>query len=616
MAGGGTRSVEHGARGAAGSSPPRVRFPLWARLGILFGLLTSSLLIVTGWFDRIDERESARAMNQVRMEGIATAVARLLDGDAVSTWVRGGGVREEPGFQSVLGRLRQVRDAGGLNWVGIYGRKGERTFYLMDTEDEDPVPPLFPYFDGGAPLREAFEGATRFREEVEDEWGRWDTAYTPLRASDGRVVAVVSVDIDADWRLEADRVRGRRLAGELLAASLLSVLCALLLSRALSGHLAALTRAVLAVAGGDLTQQVQPKGRDEVGVLAQAFNQMVLGLRERDTIRDAFGRYVSPEFAQRVISDPDAMQPGGKVRTITIMFADLRGFTALTESLPPGRLVALLNLYLDRMGAVVVRHGGSINEFMGDGMLALFGAWDPRSDDALRAVACAADMQIELEQLNEELAPTRVPRLEMGIGLATGPVLIGNIGSSDHAKWGVVGDAVNLAARVESYTVGGEVLLAEETLQAVEGSVTVRGPIEVRAKGRKRPLQLHALVRVEGDPLLVVPLEARSATCWRPAGVEVRFSLVEDKHVQAESRTGVLVDLAEDEARLHTDTPIAVYDNLRLLVPGTGLADLYAKVVAREEEVAILRFTSSPGQGTVEAQIRAAAGLAPADGGE
>ena len=168
---------------------------------------------------------------------------------------------------------------------------------------------------------------------------------------------------------------------------------------------------------------------------------------EKEVMEDALGKFVHSRSVSTLKVDPSALEPGGVQRFVTVVMSDLRGFTSLVERYPPDDFVELLNAYLGRMADVVKRHGGSVNEFIGDAVLALFGARDGDFHDPLAAVACAADMQQELARFNEERAD--VPDLQMGVGLASGKVIVGNIGSEHRLKFGVVGDTVNLAGRVE-----------------------------------------------------------------------------------------------------------------------------------------------------------------------
>ena len=217
----------------------------------------------------------------------------------------------------------------------------------------------------------------------------------------------------------------------------------------------------------------------------------------------------------------------------------------------------------------------------------------------IRAVACAADMQIALQAFNAEHGDE--PDLTMGIGVNTGAVIVGNIGSEQHMKYGVVGDAVNLTARVESFTVGGEVLVSAATHGVVAGHVEVRGPIEVRAKGKKAPLQVYSLLAVGPPWDLHVPVPDLGGTT-EPVSIPTACYRVRGKEVAADALAATLVRLGKDDAELLSSEALAVYDNIKLTLQPDGgptLDDLYAKVTrtgAAEQGRHLhgLRFTSVP----------------------
>ncbi len=261
-------------------------------------------------------------------------------------------------------------------------------------------------------------------------------------------------------------------------------------------ELAALARRVRR---GQLDVPLLPRSRDEIGVLTRAIGDMVRALRDRDFVRDALGRYVSPEVARRCLSDPDALRLGGEVREVVILMSDLRGFTEMSERLGAETMIDLLNAYLSRMTSVILAHGGMIDEFIGDAILVLFGAPFGRPDDAERAVRCADAMQRALVDLNAENRAAGLPELAMGIGLHRGPVVTGNIGGRDRVKYGVVGPPVNLASRVQAVSRGGEILLTEAVLGATASVARVGPARSLCVKGAAAPVTIHPLAGLAAD---------------------------------------------------------------------------------------------------------------------
>jgi adenylate cyclase len=262
-------------------------------------------------------------------------------------------------------------------------------------------------------------------------------------------------------------------------------------------ELAALARRVRR---GQLDVPAVPRSRDEIGVLARAIADMVQALRDRDFVRDALGRYVSPELAERCLRDPGALSLGGEARDVVILMSDLREFTELSERLGPETMIDLLNRYLSRMTSVILAHGGMINEFIGDAILVLFGAPFGRPDDADRAVRCAWAMQEAMTELNEANRQLGLPELAMGIGLHRGRVVTGNIGGRDRVKYGVVGPPVNLAARIQAVSRGGEILLTDAVVSHAAGVAHLGPARSLRLKGTAAPVTLYPMLAlVKGD---------------------------------------------------------------------------------------------------------------------
>jgi class 3 adenylate cyclase len=300
-------------------------------------------------------------------------------------------------------------------------------------------------------------------------------------------------------------------------------------------------------------------------------------------IRDAFGRYVSDEIAETVLASPEGLNLGGETRCVSILMSDLRGFSALTESLPPASVVRMLNNYLGTMAEVISRFGGTIDEFIGDAILAVFGAPLSHADDAPRAVACAVAMQREMRAVNAFHREQGLPDVSMGIAVNTGEVVVGNIGSRKRTKYGVVGLAVNLTSRIESLTVGGQVFISSATLAAAGPIVRVGRSRTVRVKGAQGPLAVHEVLGVDGPYGLDLPDAARDATpLARPA--DVRFRLLEGKLLGDALHLGVVVALSPHGASIETRARLPELADVRIELAShdeasTEPAEIYAKVV-------------------------------------
>lgn len=279
----------------------------------------------------------------------------------------------------------------------------------------------------------------------------------------------------------------------------LSLIGAFYIARTVTRPVNALVDAARGVEQGDYTRTVQLGQRDEIGELAVAFNRMLKGLAERDKVRDLFGRFVPRAVAEQAIAGDAVL--GGEDRQVTVLFSDLRNFTSFSERRSPQEVVSLLNTYFTRMSEVVERNHGMVDKFLGDGVMAIFGAPTASEDDAGNALQAALDMRAALEQLNEVFAGQGLPRLDIGIGINTGVMVVGNMGSPSRYNYTVIGDGVNLAARIEGLTKRKEynarIIATDATVRTARRSFNTRtlGLVEIR--GRQEQVMLHAIIEVD-----------------------------------------------------------------------------------------------------------------------
>jgi class 3 adenylate cyclase len=317
-----------------------------------------------------------------------------------------------------------------------------------------------------------------------------------------------------------------------------------------------------------------------------------LELRNR-FIRGLFGRYVSEEVVTGLLASPEGPALGGENRRLTLLMSDLRGFTRLTEGLAPEQVLRLLNSYLGSMADVILAHQGTIDEFVGDGILAIFGAPLARPDDARRAVACAVGLQRAIVDLNERNVAEGLPILEMGISVHTGDVIVGNIGSERRTKYGVVGSAVNHAGRIESFTVGGQVLISDATLDAAGDGVRVGARLAIDAKGTREPIVVYDL-RAVGEEAL--PDAAEEAVPLSQA-IRALCHVVEGKRVGAEAFGAEVIELSSHGATILSPRRLRPLSNLKLVLRPANQdpVEIYAKVVSVAPGGSVtVRFTSLP----------------------
>jgi adenylate cyclase len=241
---------------------------------------------------------------------------------------------------------------------------------------------------------------------------------------------------------------------------------------------------------GDLSQLWGPRTTDEFLDLGRGFNAMVLGLREREAIKDTFGRFVSQDVAAAVLENRVPLQ--GELREVTVLFQDIRGFTSLSEKTPPVLLLHMLNRFFTEMVAAVEAHGGTVKQFTGDGLMALFGAPVQHRADPIRAVRAALTMLERLDGFNQHRLQCGAAALRIGVGIHTGEVVAGNIGPDTRMEYGVVGDAVNLASRVQGLTkeVGATILVTDVTAARLEERFLFGKQAVLPVRGKTDPIQV------------------------------------------------------------------------------------------------------------------------------
>lgn len=329
--------------------------------------------------------------------------------------------------------------------------------------------------------------------------------------------------------------------------------------------------------------------RDAVKAMERirALNEQ-LELRNK-LLGETFGRFLSDEIVRQLLDTPDGLALGGKKRTLTIMMSDLRGFTAMCGHMDAGDLVTMLNYYLGEMTEIIERRGGTIIEFLGDGILTIFGAPAPSETHAADAVAAAVEMEARMEAVNAWNTEHWYPTLEMGIGINTGEVIVGNIGSERRTKYGVIGSHVNLCGRIESYTVGGQVLISPQTRASCAPELEIAQEMTVYPKGVEGALVLSQVTGI-GAPYNVTTKVKSIKPDALEQTVPVVFHLLDGKHGAAKALYGGIVAAAPDGAVLDTQEGLNVYDNVVIEAGG----ELFGKVMELMDTGCLLRYTSIP----------------------
>ena len=321
-----------------------------------------------------------------------------------------------------------------------------------------------------------------------------------------------------------------------------------------------------------------------------------------ELLKTMFGRYLSTEVMASLIENPSALELGGEKRRVTIMMTDLRGFTAMAEGLEPEQVVQILNSYFEVMVEVVLKFQGTINEIIGDALLVIFGAPQEMPDRAQRAIACAIEMQNAMAEVNEQNRAQGLPELEMGIGLNETEVIVGNIGSSKRSKYTVVGSGVNMTSRIESYSVGGQVLISESVHNEAADVLRIDTQRDVFPKGAATPLKIFEVGGISGQYNFT--LEGKDSPMVNLIRqIPVKYTVLEGKTVGKLELKGSVLRLSKKSAGIAIDRPAKMLSNLKL-----SLIDVDAKLAARafygkvieapgqNEQIHLVRFTSVPSE--------------------
>lgn len=365
---------------------------------------------------------------------------------------------------------------------------------------------------------------------------------------------------------------------------------------------------------GDLIKQLrlitsfQKEKGEKVGVIA-----VISDLTEIDELRDAlkamekiqelnkqleirnqllkttFGRYLSDDIVEEILNTPNGLEMGGQRAFVTIMMSDLRGFTAMCERMKPEDLTTSLNHYFQEMYEEISRYKGTLVEFLGDGMFIIFGAPVKRESHAADAVACAIGMQGRMKEVNRWNKEHGYEPFSMGIGINTGDVVLGNIGSDRRTKYGVMGANVNLTGRVESYTTEGQILISEYTRKEIQEDLTVVREFPVMPKGVKEEITLSEVAGIGGAYQRYLDRESDTLKeLLKP--LKISFRILSGKHVEEEVKEGVITALSEKKAAFATEAEVKDFDNIVLDIG----SELYAKIETGQDGRRELIFTAKP----------------------
>ncbi len=439
---------------------------------------------------------------RAKMLSITATTATMLDGDLLKT-IQSRTDENTPAWTQIHDTLRRVRDANRRPDTFM-----KRVFAVVKSKDDpnvlvvaaDPEEDRQTAAHAGEIYRPGAQRVTDITKStvedtfITDEFGTFLRSWAPVRDRAGALVGAVIVEAPIGW--VEGKMQPILLSGllSMLLAALIAVPASLMISHKASRPLVELHGAVTRIGKGEFDTPLPVAGNDEFAQVAAAVNAMATGLKERDRVKSTFAHYVSQQVMDSILKSGNEIQLSGDRRRITVLFCDIRGFSTMSEKLAPEKVVRLLNEYFESMVEVVFRNKGTLDKFIGDGMMVLFGAPDDDPYQEEHAMKTAIEMQDELRRMSEKWKAEGVV-IRSGVGINSGPAVVGNIGSSRRMDYTAIGDTVNLASRLESATkdlkVG--ILISEYTYIALKGSFRFREMGSIHVKGRTDPVLTYTL---------------------------------------------------------------------------------------------------------------------------
>jgi adenylate cyclase len=438
-----------------------------------------------------------------KVHSVASTAALFIDpADVVAIANRGD--ENKPQYARIEKVLRAVRDANRRSdirvdniWtlVAAHGDKAA-SVYGVDIEDrpgQNHLPgDLFEV--KGEPISKSLEQIHKFDDQLNNFQVGYDTGFAPIYDPLGRLVAELGVKLGWAPNTMLGNV-WQYLLPPFVATVGLALILAILLSRGVIVPLYSLRAIIEEIGQGNLETAAIPHGAIEFVEMARAINSMSVGLRERETIKQAFSGYLSRAVLDIIVRDSKLPQLRGERRDISVLFADIRDFTSISETRRPEEVVELLSEFFERMVEVVQRNHGMIDKFTGDGMMAIFGAPVEDLRHAEQAVVTAMEMQSELSKLRANWEALGRIGFSMGIGINSGSAIVGNIGSRAHMEYTAIGDTVNLASRLQAATkeLEAEILVSKATCDAAGSHFQGRPLGEIQVKGRVQPVEIYGV---------------------------------------------------------------------------------------------------------------------------
>jgi class 3 adenylate cyclase len=330
-----------------------------------------------------------------------------------------------------------------------------------------------------------------------------------------------------------------------------------------------LVRGTREVMSGNYDYHVDNRSKDEVGQLANAFNHMIGGLKEREQIRSLFGKYVHPSIVKDIMGNPEHLKMGGTHKTQTLLFSDIEGFTTISESMEAVQLVGFLNEYLGAMTEELSTNGGILDKYLGDGIMAFWGEPFTTKNHAFQACRAALAMQARLRVKSAEWVDRGLPELRMRIGIATGEVVVGNIGSDQARDYTCIGDTVNLSSRLEGVNkiYGTQIIIDEVSRQLAGDRIVVRELDTVQVMGRWDVTRIFELVCLAGEeePQTFALIERYEQALGQYRNGDLAAAGQSFEHILANKPNDGPSKAMLEECRIDIDSPLDHWNPVRVL---------------------------------------------------
>lgn len=467
------------------------------------GLVLGTVLLLEG-FSYIESKKKFIQMVRSQVIGIAATAATLVDKNDVQS------VKEQlndktENFASLVHQLRAIRDANRHLYTYVQDiyliepnpHYPDQVIIVADASQQDNyAPPGTAYPEGVnigilKHLNEPFSPHSI----VEDRWGRFLPGYAPIYSESGQYLATLGVNLSVHFvyhtLFRLTWVSFVAMGIALLAGLTVASILASGVARSLKG----IIEGVLNIGNGQFQTRIEIQSKDEFSELASSINMMALELQERDRLKLSFIRYVSKDVMEKISRSGKMPALGGEKRKITVLFSDIRNFTRLAETLSPEQVISLISDFMTVMINLVFAKNGTFDKFVGDGIMAEFGAPLEDLDQERHAVETAIAMQLELQKLNEKWTAQGFPHVSMVIGIHTGHGVVGNIGSEKRMEYTAVGDTVNTATRIEEAAKKLEtsILISETTWIPIRNRFVSKDLGPLYLKGKTKAIKVYSI---------------------------------------------------------------------------------------------------------------------------